>query len=97
MSTTIRDASLTTARRRQITLYGFRRGLGLYGNPTTVIPEQAPSNSQGNGPTSAVNLAVHIGAQVVGQTPGACPDCTGATLAGYSKNSPATCNSVNNP
>jgi hypothetical protein len=96
MSTTIRDASLTTARKRQITLYGFRRSVGLYANPTTAKSEQAPSNSQGNGPTSDVNLSVFVGAQVIGQTAGACPDCAGATTAGFSKNSPATCNQTNN-
>ena len=96
MSTTIRDASLTTARRRQITLYGWRRSVGLYANPTTEKSEQPPSNSQGNGPSSEVPLSVYVGAQVIGQTAGACPDCAGATTAGFSKNSPATCNGANN-
>ena len=85
MSTTIRDASLTTARRRQIALYGWR-----YGQSETVKAEQAPSNSQGTGPTADVPLGVRLGAQVMGQTPGACP-CGVALLAGYSKNSSGAC------
>ena len=96
MSTTIRDASLTTARRRQITLYGWRRGVGLYADPTTVKEEQAYSNSQGNGPSSDIALSVYIGAQVIGQTPGACPDCAGATTAGYTKGGDSTCSPANN-
>ena len=95
MSTTVRDASLTTARRRQIALYGWRHGVGLYANPTTVKFEQAQSNSQGNGPSSEVNLAVIQGAQLQGQTPGACP-CGPASLAGDAKVSPANCNPLGN-
>lgn len=96
MSTTIRDASLTTARRRQLTLYGWRYGVGLYANPTTVKAEQAPSNAQGGGPTANVTLNVYVGAQLMGQTPGACP-CGNALLAGYNKSSPGGCGCSNNP
>jgi hypothetical protein len=91
MSSTIRDASLTTARRRQIATYGWRYGVGLTeGAPTTVKKEQAPSSYQGGGPTSTVPLNVLVGAQLIGQTPGACP-CGPATLAGYNKSSPGGC------
>ena len=95
MSTTIRDASLTTARRRQIALYGWRYGVGLYANPTTEKSEQAPSNAQGGGPSGDVTLNVRVGAQLMGQTAGACP-CGNALLAGYSKSSPG-CGGANNP
>jgi hypothetical protein len=99
MSVAIRDASLTTARRRQIANYGWRKGVGLYGNPTTAKYEQAASNSQGGGPSADLTLNVLIGAQVIGQTPGACA-CNGgstpATLAGFSKSEGGTCNPANN-
>ena len=97
MSTTIRDASLTTARRRQIALYGWRYGVGLYAAPTTVKFEQAQSNTKGGGPSGDVTLNVRMGAQLMGQTPGACP-CGNALLAGYNKSSPAGCGcSAGNP
>jgi hypothetical protein len=91
MSTTVRDASLTTARRRQLATYAWRNSVGLYANPTTTKEEQAPSSWRQAGPSESVPLNVYIGAQLVGQTPGACP-CDGSgvgpTLQGYSKNSP---------
>ena len=96
MSTTIRDASLTTARRRQIALYGWRYGVGLYANPTTEKAEQAPSNAKGGGTSADVRLNVYVGAQLMGQTAGACP-CGNALLAGYSKSSPGGCGCSNNP
>ena len=95
MSTTIRDASLTTARRRQFALYGWRNSVGLYADPTTAKTEQAASNAKGDGPSSDITLNVHIGALVRAQTPGGCP-CGPATLAGYSKSSPASCGGAGN-
>lgn len=95
MSTTVRDASLTTARRRQIANYGWRHSVGLYAAPTTVKFEQAQSSFQGGGPSSSVPLSVTLGAQLQGQTPGACP-CGPATLAGDTKVSPANCSGVGN-
>ena len=58
MGVTNRDASLTTARKRQVALYGWRLGTNYTQNPTTVKKEQAPSNgSKGIGPTGDVPVA----------------------------------------
>lgn len=89
MSSTNFDASLTTQRRKQIALYGWRRGVQYPENPTTVKPEQAPAMTPNAGPTSSVGLNVYMGAQLIGQTPGACPCSASATLAGYVKKAPA--------
>lgn len=99
MSTTIRDASLTTARRRYIANYGWRKSVGLYENPTTVKTEQLYSNSQGGGPSGDVKISVLLGAQLIGQTAGACA-CNGGsatpTLQGFDKSEGGTCNPANN-
>jgi hypothetical protein len=100
MSTTIRDASLTTARRRYIANYGWRQSVGLYSNPTTAKSEQQYSNAQGCGPSGDVNISVTLGAQLIGQTLGACNCSTGVgpnpTLAGFTKSEGGTCNPANN-
>jgi hypothetical protein len=100
MSVAIRDASLTTARRRQIANYGWRQSVGLYTNPTTTKSEQPYSNSQGNGPSAAVNISVILGAQLIGQTLGACNCASGTgpnpTLQGYVKSEGGTCSPANN-
>lgn len=100
MSTTIRDASLTTARRRQIVNYGWRQSVGLYANPTTVKMEQQYSNAKGGGPSADVNLSVIQGAILIGQTVGACNCSTGVgpnpTLAGFVKSEGGTCSPANN-
>jgi len=91
MGVTNRDASLTTARKRQVALYGWRLGTNYPANPTTVKKEQAPSSgAKETGPTGDVPTAAFVGAQVVGQTPGACP-CGQFTYQGYDKKSPASC------
>jgi hypothetical protein len=99
MSNTIRDASLTTARRRQIANYGWRNGVGLYGNPSTVKKEQAYASSKGDGPSSDVRLSVLVGAQVIGQTKDACA-CSATsvppTLQGFNKSEGGTCSPANN-
>jgi hypothetical protein len=99
MSTTIRDASLTTARRRQIANYGWRKGVGLYADPTTVKSEQAYTTAKGNGPSGDIPLNVYIGAQLIGQTAGACA-CNGGsanpTTQGFDKSEGGTCNPANN-
>ena len=88
MGTTDRDASLTTARKRQVALYGWRLGTNYTANPTTVKSEQRPSAGwKATGPTAEVPPNVHIGAQVIGQTLGACP-CSQFTYQGYDKKSP---------
>lgn len=97
MSTTIRDASLTTLRRKQFALYGWRNSVGLYETPMTTKKEQASSSFQGNGSSADVTLNVRVGAFVRAQTPGGCP-CGPVTLAGFTKSSPATCGcNSNNP
>ena len=99
MSTTIRDASLTTARRRYIANYGWRKGVGLYTDPTTGKSEQPPSNAQGGGPSGDVNISVLLGAQLIGQTAGACACNGGSTppsLAGFAKSEGGTCSPANN-
>ena len=89
MGVTNRDASLTTARKRQVALYGWRIETKYPAAPTTVKKEQVPSSgSKGTGPTGDVPVAAFVGAQVVGQTAGACP-CGQFTYQGYDKKSPA--------
>lgn len=100
MSTTIRDASLTTSRRRNIANYGWRQSVGLYTNPTTAKYEQQYSNAKGGGPSGDVNISVLLGAQLIGQTVGACNCSTGEgpnpTLQGFDKSEGGTCNPANN-
>ena len=99
MSVANRDASLTTARRRYIANYGWRKGVGLYTNPTTVKSEQAYTTAQGEGPSGDVSSSVRLGALLIGQTLGACA-CDGTstppTLEGYVKSEGGTCNPANN-
>jgi hypothetical protein len=87
MSTTIRDSSLTTARRRQLALFGFRQD-------GSTAPEQAPSNgNKGTGPSADVGVAVLLGKLLVSQSMppsgelsnGVCSCAPSITLAGYSK------------
>lgn len=86
MSTTIRDASLTTARRRQLALYAFRQVESI-----GVGPEQAPSmGNRGTGPSAEVPTGVRLGAQLIGQTSqGVCGCSPLTTVQGYDKKSPA--------
>lgn len=100
MSVAIRDASLTTARRRYIANYGWRQSVGLYAGPTTVKTEQQYTTSQGNGPSGDVNISVLLGAQLIGQTVGACNCASGAgpnpTLMGFVKSGGSNENPANN-
>ena len=84
MSTTIRDASLTTSRRRQLALYASR-------NVESMIVEQAPSmGNQGTGPSAEVPTNVRLGALLIAQTAvGACGCSPLTTVQGYDKKSPA--------
>jgi hypothetical protein len=87
MPVTVSDASLTTARRRQLTLFSWR-------NAQTVKSEQAPSNGWRNtGPTMDVPVAAYVGAQLVGQSvqpvDGVCGCSSAVTLQGFVKQSPA--------
>jgi hypothetical protein len=88
MSTTVRDASLTTARRRQIALYGYH-----VTNTSQALPgpEQAPSyGNQGTGPSADVVTAVTVGGFLVGQSSAACVCDSSVTLAGYAKSNAVT-------
>jgi hypothetical protein len=85
MPTANRDASLTTARRRQVTLFGWRNNGG-----TGVKNEQSPTNGiQGMGPTVDVTVGVGLGLQLVGQS-GVCACSSAISLQGYDKRAP-TC------
>jgi hypothetical protein len=91
MGVTNRDASLTTARRRQIALYAWRAANQFPQNPQSVRPEQAVSHGNNNaGPSATVPLNYQVGAQVIGQSTGGVCACSGSvTLQGYDKKSPA--------
>jgi hypothetical protein len=90
MPTTVRDASLTTARRRQLALYAWRQNDQYPQNPQSVRPEQGGSKEQAAGPTSTVPVAAYLGAQLIGQTTGGACSCSPAvTLQGYDKKGPA--------
>lgn len=94
MPTTVTDASLTTARRRQLTLYSWRKGDGYPQDPLTQKTEQAPSNGwRSTGPTRDVAIAAYIGAQLIGQkvqpTDGVCGCSSAVTLQGFVRQSPA--------
>jgi len=88
MSTTIRDSSLTTARRRQLALYGYHVADNALALP---IPEQAPSSGwQGTGPSADVVTAKTLGGFLVGQSSASCVCDSSVTLAGYSKTNGVT-------
>jgi hypothetical protein len=90
MGVTNRDASLSTQRRRQLALYAWRLSNQYPQNPQSIRPEQANSAGfQQAGPTGDVPTNARLGAALVGQTPGASCPCTGVTLQGYDKKSPA--------
>jgi hypothetical protein len=92
MSCSIRDASLTTSRRRQLALYAWRNENQFPQNPQSIYPEQRAGNGPNqSGPESGVGVQAFIGAQVAGQAPGGVGSCgcsSAVTLQGYSKNSP---------
>ena len=88
MSTTIRDSSLTTSRRRQLALYGYHVANN---NLPLPVPEQAPSGgNRGTGPTSDVVTGVTLGGYLVGQSSASCVCDSSVTLAGYSKTNAVT-------
>ncbi len=90
MSCTIRDASLTTARRRQLALYAWRQSDQYPQNPQSIRPEQGGTTSEQQcGSTSDVSVAARIGAQLVGQS-GSCSCSSAVTLQGYDKKAPAS-------
>ena len=92
MPTAIRDASLTTARRRQLATFVWRKTDQYPENPQTVFAEQRPSYGfKGYGPTAQVPTDAKLGGALIGQQPGADNTCacnTNFTFAGYDKKSP---------
>ena len=109
MPTTNFDASLTTARRRQLANYGWRLNDQYSYNPITLNPEQAPSHgNRATGPSSEVPLSARLGAMLAGQpnvnvNPSAnvVSPCTQSgncpatvTLQGFVRNSPANSRSL---
>ena len=95
MSVTNFDASLTTARRRQLALYTWRKEDNFPTNPKSLYPEQRPSYGNKNtGSTSDVSVSAGVGAQLVGQVDNTndseeCSCSQEVTLQGYVKKSPA--------
>ena len=107
MPTTNFDASLTTARRRNLANYGWRLNDNYPSNPISLNPEQAPSSGfRGTGPSSEVPLSAKLGAILAGQpnvnvnptTAAACNTTGGCsasvTLQGFVRNSPANSRSL---
>lgn len=92
MSTTIRDASLTTARRRQLATFVWRKTDQYPENPQTIGGEQRPSyGNKGFGPTGQVPLDAKLGGALLGQQVGADGSCTcnnNFTYAGFDKKTP---------
>lgn len=90
MGVTITDASLSTARRRQLCLYAWRQGTGYPTSPAQfgAKKEQAYGNGfKASGPSAEVPLNVKVGCMVATQ---------GNGLQGYVRSSPALCTSANN-
>ena len=95
MSTTNRDSSLITARRRQLALYTWRSANQYPSNTQSLRAEQAPCHGwKGTGPSRDVSLAALEGAMLIGQTSnaaqanGTCGCSPTVTLAGFRKISP---------
>lgn len=92
MSTANRDASLTTARRRQLATFVWRKTDQYPENPQTIVGEQRPSyGNKGLGPSGQVPLDAKLGGALIGQqvgADGACGCNTNFTIAGYDKKAP---------
>jgi len=102
MPTTNFDASLTTARRKQLALFSWRQNDQYSYNPQTKNAEQVPSHgARGTGPSGQTYTDIIQGGFLLGQlnsnvNPGATPACSTAsgcsasvTLQGFVRNSPA--------
>jgi hypothetical protein len=90
MSSSIRDASLTTARRRQLALYAWRNSDQYSYNPQTLKREQTVGSGNQSGPSGEVATQAFVGAQLAGQAGdlGPCGCSSNVTLRGYAKNEP---------
>jgi hypothetical protein len=91
MSSTNRDASVTTMRRGQLALFTWRKDNNYPQNATGTRPEQTAS-SMNLGPNAAVPVQAYLGAQLIGQTAPSqnCACSTAVTLQGYDKKSPGS-------
>jgi hypothetical protein len=89
MSSTNRDASVTTRNRGALTTFFWRQQNNYPGNALPGKPEQQ-RNSAFEGPTATVPLEARVGAQLVGQQiPAAGCACTpNVTAQGYDKKAP---------
>lgn len=86
MPNAIRDASLTTARRRQLATFVWRAS-----NTQPILSEQRPSYGfQGLGPSAQIPVDVKLGASLIGQQTDSngCACGPGFTFAGYDKKAP---------
>ena len=88
----VQDASLTTARRRQLALFTFTQDLAA--NPSSLHRVQGPPNgAKLSGSSGDVLTNITVGGQLVGQQAGAgqgtCGCSSDVLLAGFRKNSPA--------
>jgi hypothetical protein len=100
MSTTNFSASLTTARKRQLTIYGWTLNNNYPVDPISLFPFQREAFGQkGNGPTAENYQAAVQGAILTGQPNvnvfpnemARCPlSCAGVTLQGFVRNTPAS-------
>jgi hypothetical protein len=99
MPVAIQDASLTTARRRQLAQFTFTQDLAA--NPSSLHRVQGPSNgAKLSGPSGDVPTNIAIGGQLVGQQAGAgqgtCGCSSDVLLAGYRRSIPAQCGGLGN-
>ena len=92
MPTAFRDASLTTARRRQLATFVWRKTNQYPENPLTIVGEQRPSYGfKGYGSTGQVPVDAKLGAALIGQQVGADGTCgcnSNFSFAGYDKKTP---------
>lgn len=94
MSTTIRDASLTTLRRRELALYGARQAIQ---STYTTHKEQRPSYGwKGTGVTAEVPQRVNGAEVLIGQYNTNCACTPRVTTLGFSRISPAVCGTRGN-
>jgi len=90
MPSTVTDASLTTARRRQLALFAWRNADKL---SQSIRTEQVGSRGyRSTGPSEDIPLQAYLGAQLVGQkvqpSGGECGCSSAVTLQGFVRQSP---------
>ena len=87
MGTANRDASVTTTRRKQIALYGYRLSTNY---PNGINGFQRPEQPVTTGTTGSVPVDAYIGAQVLGASTlaGACACTASAGTVAFDKKAP---------